>query len=1168
MSSREITVTMTMGAPAGVLAPVDCGEGTRKRRPWMIMLLAGALLAILLAAPAAAPATLGPGPEIQVNQTMAGIQHQPAVASDPGGGFTVVWGGTGTGDDMGIYARRFDATGAPLGGEIAVNTTTEDDQVTPAIAPDGSGGFTVVWGGTGTGDDRGIYARRFDATGAPLGGEIAVNATTEGNQSNPVIAAGPGGFTIAWMSDGQDGSGTGVFARRFDATGAPLGGEIAVSATTEDNQSRPAISPDPGGGFTIAWQSRSVDVDGWGFDQFDLNARRFDATGAPLGGEIAIDSVVPGLVGLPPSPPAIATSPSGGFTVAWGRTSVSGGCSLFDPYCNYPDWTLTTAVFARRFGAAGAPLGGEITISNVSEPSTPVIAPGPDGGFTVAWSGVYARRFDAMGAPLAFEAFTPTGKIPVSAPEEGNQPAIAPGDADGFTAVWVSSADGDTDIHARHLAEVDAPDTRIESGPGFTNDPTPTFGFSSSEEGSTFECRADSDLFAPCSGSSGSHTVPTELADGRHTFEVRAVDGTSVDPWPAGRSFTVDTIPPETYASFYYSPFFPTEAWTAIRLASTEAVTFECSLYAEGETPPEFSSCGYFESGWFIESGYYYYPPSVSDGDYVLEVRAIDRASNTDSTPAVLSFTVDTTPPEVEIDSGPGEPTTETTADFVFSSPDEDVYRFSCQLSGPGDSLWTDTPCNSPRTYTGLGDGAYSFEVRAEDTTGNLGPTATRSFTVDTEADTQIDVGPSGLTNDPTPTFSFSSEEGASFECRLDDGAYSACSSPHTTNPLADGAHSFEVRATDALGNTDPSAASRSFTVDTEAPAEPGFTATVPASPANDNTPLIKGSAGEGTVRIYAGADCSGPVAGEGGAAGFADPGIEVSVPDDSTTEFHATATDAAGNSSGCSADSISYIEDSTAPETTIESGPSGPTNDPTPTFEFTADEPGSTFECRLDDGAYSACGSPHTTNPLADGAHSFEVRATDALGNTDPSAASRSFTVDTAPPSTLFPDTAGHKPAASSVDTAPPRATLFGKSAQRAGKPIEVEVSCAEDCVVAAIGKVLVWAGARGSAPAHSSRRQARLGLMKVTKRLIAGQSATLKLRLKRKQRRGLVQLVRRGRKARAVIAVRYSDRIGNSRSRRHVIRLQRGGSAGGSRRSKSESRHNEGEEDASHDE
>jgi Bacterial Ig-like domain len=110
-------------------------------------------------------------------------------------------------------------------------------------------------------------------------------------------------------------------------------------------------------------------------------------------------------------------------------------------------------------------------------------------------------------------------------------------------------------------------------------------------------------------------------------------------------------------------------------------------------------------------------------------------------------------------------------------------------------------------------------------------------------------------------------------------------------------------------------------------------------------------------------------------------------------------ASDAAGNTGGAASRTITV--DATAPQTTIDSGPAGPTSDSTPTFAFSS-EPGASFQCRVDGGVFAACGSPHTTAALGDGAHTFEVRASDAAGNVG-SAASRTITVDTVAPQTTI---------------------------------------------------------------------------------------------------------------------------------------------------------------------
>ena len=87
---------------------------------------------------------------------------------------------------------------------------------------------------------------------------------------------------------------------------------------------------------------------------------------------------------------------------------------------------------------------------------------------------------------------------------------------------------------------------------------------------------------------------------------------------------------------------------------------------------------------------------------------------------------------------------------------------------------------------------------------------------------------------------------------------------------------------------------------------------------------------------------------------------------------------------------------DTTPPESTIVSGPSGTVSSASASFTFSSSEANSTSECRLDGGTYGSCTSPMSYANLSDGSHTFEVRATDAAGNTDATPASRTWMVDT----------------------------------------------------------------------------------------------------------------------------------------------------------------------------
>ena len=191
-----------------------------------------------------------------------------------------------------------------------------------------------------------------------------------------------------------------------------------------------------------------------------------------------------------------------------------------------------------------------------------------------------------------------------------------------------------------------------------------------------------------------------------------------------------------------------------------------------------------------------------------------------------------------------------------------------------------------------------------------------------------------------------------------------------------------------------------------DAPDAPTITGTSPASPANDTEPEVQGTLGGGSptdVRLYASADCTGAVAATGTAAEFTAGGITITVGDNTTTPISAIAV---GESDSSCSNTISYVEDSTAPNALIDSGPAGLTNNPSPSFAFHSSEPGSSFECRLDastGGTWAPCSSPKDYVGLAQGPHKFEVRAIDAAGNADPTPAARTFNVDTTPPNTLI---------------------------------------------------------------------------------------------------------------------------------------------------------------------
>ena len=85
---------------------------------------------------------------------------------------------------------------------------------------------------------------------------------------------------------------------------------------------------------------------------------------------------------------------------------------------------------------------------------------------------------------------------------------------------------------------------------------------------------------------------------------------------------------------------------------------------------------------------------------------------------------------------------------------------------------------------------------------------------------------------------------------------------------------------------------------------------------------------------------------------------------------------------------------DTAAPDTTITEGPKKKSKKKAAEFGFSSSEPGSTFECNLDDNfGFVPCTSPEDVK-VGKGKHTFQVRATDAAGNTDPTPATQTWTV------------------------------------------------------------------------------------------------------------------------------------------------------------------------------
>jgi hypothetical protein len=229
-----------------------------------------------------------------VNATTAGNQYGNQVgtplAMRPDGRFVVVWSHSPTAGTSEIRGQRFERDGSRLGAEFVVDAggSGESYYANLAIAPHGT--FVVVWTGGALTGDANVYGRIFDASANPLGAAFRVNEATTGTQTVPRVAMDRRGvFVVVWQDrDGRDGSGHGVFAQRFDPAGQRLGAEFVVNAYTTGNQYSYSVAATPDGRFVVTWDSPQ---DGSGFGVY---AKQYDASGLPIGPEFRVNSATAG----------------------------------------------------------------------------------------------------------------------------------------------------------------------------------------------------------------------------------------------------------------------------------------------------------------------------------------------------------------------------------------------------------------------------------------------------------------------------------------------------------------------------------------------------------------------------------------------------------------------------------------------------------------------------------------------------------------------------------------------------------------------------------------------------------------------------------------------------------------------------------------------------------
>lgn len=310
------------------------------------------------------------GNETRVNQTTLGYQDDAQIAMHTDGSFLVVWESLGQdGSGNAIYARTFNADGTASGNEFLVNSFTNGEQGDPDVALAGDGSFVIAWESYGQesgNNSLGVFAQRFDAAGTKLGSEFQVNQYVAGNQDDVMIASSDeGDFVVVWESWGQDGSGNGVYGRRYDSEGVALGDEFRVSSHTTGSQDDLGLDMDHYGNFVIVWESYGQDGSSNG-----VYAQRYADDGTKQGGEFLVNTETIGSQ----EDVAVAMDSHGNFMITWSSYGQDGS-----------GW----GIYSQQYGAGGRTIGNEIQVNTTTSGNQrwSSIALNEAGNAVVVWDG-------------------------------------------------------------------------------------------------------------------------------------------------------------------------------------------------------------------------------------------------------------------------------------------------------------------------------------------------------------------------------------------------------------------------------------------------------------------------------------------------------------------------------------------------------------------------------------------------------------------------------------------------------------------------------------------------------------------------------------------------------------------------------------------------------------
>ncbi len=303
--------------------------------------------------------------EFRINITTSGNQTEPSVATDREGNFVVTWHGPGQdeSDEEDIFVGSYYAYAFPVYSEQAVNSHTIDKQLYPSTAINDDGDFVIVWESANFLEEgsKSICGRLFDCNGLALADEFVVSGESVNSRYPDVAMDANGGFAVVWMDDDSDNS---IMAKLYEPDGSTKTEAFKVNTVGFSSVTSPSIAMDSAGFFVVTW-----DGDPELASMDDIHARLFDPNGVALGEQFRVNTLSDGTQ----QNPKAAINDAGQIVIVWE--------SRPDLMVNDRD------IYGRCLNFSDEPAGDDFRLNTYTNNHQryPAVAIWPDGRFITAW---------------------------------------------------------------------------------------------------------------------------------------------------------------------------------------------------------------------------------------------------------------------------------------------------------------------------------------------------------------------------------------------------------------------------------------------------------------------------------------------------------------------------------------------------------------------------------------------------------------------------------------------------------------------------------------------------------------------------------------------------------------------------------------------------------------